>query len=76
MVLRGARDVAARARMFAANAHYAEPVLIDGGTGVVVAPDGRLALVIQFAIEDQVIRGIEIHADPRRLDQFEFAILG
>ena len=76
VVVRGARDVAARARMFATNAQYAEPALIDGGTGVVVAPDGRLALVLQFATDGRVIRGIDIHADPRRLDQFEFAILG
>ena len=73
--VRGAREVASRARMFAANAQYAEPALVDGSVGVLVAPEGQLKLVLRFRIDDGVIIGIDIHADPHRLARFELAVL-
>jgi RNA polymerase sigma-70 factor (ECF subfamily) len=76
VIVRGASEVAARARMFGHSARHTEPALVDGSVGLVVVPDGRLTLVLQFVVEDGSIRAIDIHADPHRLDQFEFAILG
>ena len=38
--IRGARAVAANARMFSANARFAETALVDGAVGIVVAPGG------------------------------------
>ena len=73
VTVRGARAVAGRARMFAGNAQYAEPALIDGSVGVLVAPEARLKLLLRFAIDDGVIVGIDIDAD--RLDRFTLALL-
>jgi RNA polymerase sigma factor (sigma-70 family) len=75
LTVRGAHEVAARARMFAANAQYAEPALVDGCVGVLVAPEGPLKLVLRFAIDDGTIVALDIHADPARLAQFELALL-
>ena len=47
--IRGAAAVATNARMFAANARFAEPALVDDAVGIIVAPAGRLALVLRFA---------------------------
>jgi RNA polymerase sigma factor (sigma-70 family) len=75
VTVRGAHEVAARARLFAANAQHAEPALVDGAVGVLVAPEGQLKLVLRFRIDDGVIVGIDIDADPRRLARFELALL-
>lgn len=73
--LRGADEVAARARLFAANAAHAEPALIDGAVGLVVASDGALRLVLRFEVAGEVVVGVEIVADPARLQEFDFAVL-
>jgi len=74
-VVRGAAEVAARAQMFAANARYADSAVVDGAVGVVVAPAGRLALVIRFAVTDDRICAISIEADPARLRSVDLAVL-
>jgi RNA polymerase sigma-70 factor (ECF subfamily) len=61
--------------VFGANARYAEPVLVDGGVGIVVAPQGRLTAVLTFAIEGDRIAGYELVADPGRLEQVDLAVL-
>jgi len=73
--VRGAAAVAANARAFSANARYAEPALIDGAVGIVVAPNGRLALVLRFHIVADTITGIDIEADPDRLRNVGLAVL-
>lgn len=57
-------------------ARAAQAALIDGKIGVVVAPRGRLMMVLEFGIEDDRIVTIDSIADPERLDQMELAILG
>ena len=49
---------------FAANARFAEPALVDDAVGIVVAPAGRLALVLRFGIVGDKIAEIDIEADP------------
>ncbi len=71
----GAHEVAGRATMFAANAAFAEPALVDGDVGVVVAPDGQLKLVLRFAVDSDVITGIDIEADPHRLAGLDVRVL-
>jgi RNA polymerase sigma factor (sigma-70 family) len=73
--VRGAHAVAANARSFSANARFAEPALVDGRVGIVVAPRGRLALVLRFAVVDDRITEIDIDADPERLGRFTLAVL-
>jgi RNA polymerase sigma factor (sigma-70 family) len=75
LTVHGASEVASRARMFAGNARHSEPALIDGSVGLVVAPGGRLALVLRFAVEHNVITRIGIVADPARLRVLDLAIL-
>ena len=73
--VRGAKTVAANARAFSANARFAEPALVDGAVGIVVAPEGRLALVLRFGIVGDKITEIDIEADPDRLRGLELAVL-
>jgi ketosteroid isomerase-like protein len=73
--IRGAAAVAANARMFAANARFAEPALVDDVVGIVVAPKGRLALVLRFGVTGELISEITIDADPARLRRFNLAVL-
>ena len=63
--IRGAQAVAANARAFSANARFAEPALVDGAVGIVVAPKGKLALVLRFGVVGDKITEIDIDADPR-----------
>ena len=71
----GAQAVAANARSFSANARFAEPALVDGSVGIVVAPRGRLALVLRFGVVGDKITEIDIEADPERLQDLSLAVL-
>ncbi len=73
--IRGADAVAANAHAFSANARFAEPALVDGAVGIVVAPLGRLALVLRFGIAGDRISDIDIVADPMRLHALDLALL-
>ncbi|WNG95726.1 hypothetical protein [Mycobacterium sp. ITM-2016-00318] len=75
VVVRGRVDVASRASMFAANSVHADVALIDGEPGVVVAPEGRLTLVLRFDVGADRIVHIDIEADPHRLCDLELAVL-
>jgi RNA polymerase sigma factor (sigma-70 family) len=75
MTFRGAQTVAANARAFSANARFAAPALVDGAVGIVVAPKGKLALVLRFAIVGDKISEITIDAEPTRLRGFSLAVL-
>jgi RNA polymerase sigma-70 factor (ECF subfamily) len=73
--IRGAQAVAANARAFSANSRFAEPALVDGAVGIVVAPNGKLALVLRFSVAGDKITEIDIDADPARLRRFNLALL-
>jgi hypothetical protein len=49
---------------------------VDGTVGVVVAPHGRLVLVLTFTVRDGRISGYDVIADPERLRQLDLAVLG
>jgi RNA polymerase sigma-70 factor, ECF subfamily len=70
--LRGANAVAQK---FKGRAQLARTVLVDGRVGVVVAPRGKLLIVLLPVIADGRIVEIEAIADPARLAAFELAIL-
>lgn len=71
--LRGAADVARVA--VAARARAASPALINGQIGLVVAPFGRLRLVVLMTFRGGAIAGIDIVADPARLAGLELGVL-
>ena len=73
--IRGARNWAKGAMRFAQFADAIEPMLVDGAVGLVWAPHGQLARVLQFTISGARISGVEIIADPRRLGILNLGVL-
>jgi RNA polymerase sigma-70 factor (ECF subfamily) len=70
--VRGAEIVARRAR---GGAQAAQPALVNGTVGAVVAPRGRLVMVLVFTIAHGKIVAIDAIADPDRLRQLDLAVL-
>jgi Sigma-70 region 2 len=71
LVVRGAGEVAARART-GARPHpgaLTHPVLVDGAPGVLVTMDGRPVTIMAFTVADGVITAIRLLGDPDRLAQ-------
>jgi RNA polymerase sigma factor (sigma-70 family) len=62
-------------RAFKGRARAARPALVNGAVGVVVAPRGRLLMVLVFAIRGGKIGEIDAIADPARLRQLDLAVL-
>ena len=71
--LRGATAIANRAAKGGARA--AQPALVNGAVGVIVAPRGRLLMVLRFSIANGKIIEIEAVADPERLSHLDLALL-
>jgi RNA polymerase sigma-70 factor, ECF subfamily len=69
--MRGADAVA---RAFLGRARAARTALVDGAVGAVVAPHGRLLMVVNFTIANGKIVAIDAVADPGRLQQFDLAV--
>jgi RNA polymerase sigma factor (sigma-70 family) len=61
---------------FAQAMRFAQPALVDGEMGIVLAPDGHLQRVLKFTIADGKIAHVEIIADSARLAQLEIGVLG
>ena len=74
-VVRGAAAVVKQARVFMRLARFAQPVLVNGAVGVVVAPYGRLRYVAQFSITGGKITQINVMADPAILRQLHLSVL-
>ncbi len=66
--LHGAEAVA---RTFLGRARIADPALIDGAIGIVVAPGGRLRIVLELTFANEKIIEIRAVAEPERLSQLE-----
>jgi RNA polymerase sigma-70 factor (ECF subfamily) len=71
----GARAVAEQALGFSRRARYAQPALVNGAVGIVVAPHGRPAVVLAFTVRHGRIVDIDIVADPARLRRLDLAML-
>jgi RNA polymerase sigma-70 factor (ECF subfamily) len=74
-VVRGADAVAREMLAFGRRSSEAEPALVDGTVGIVVAPYGRLLLVLAITVEDDRVAGYEMIADPVRLRRLDLAVL-
>lgn len=74
-VVRGAREVAARALTFARLAPFVRPALVNGAAGVVVAPRGEPFSVMGFTVVGGKIVEIDAIADPERLRELDLAVL-
>lgn len=74
-VVRGTTAVTRQARAFLQLARFAQPVLVNGAVGVVVAPFGRLRYVARITITGGKIKEIHVIADPAILRQLHLAVL-
>jgi RNA polymerase sigma-70 factor, ECF subfamily len=70
--LSGAAAVAAN---FKGKAQQARSALVDGALGVVVAPQGRLLLVLNLTFAGDRIASIDVVADPDRLEALDLSTL-
>src|SRR5262249_40370277 len=73
--LSGASTVARNALAFSGRSRFAQVARVNGTVGIVVAPHGRLSIVLLFTISRGKIIGIDVVADPERLRQLDLAIL-
>lgn len=70
--LRGAQAVA---QSFKGRAQGALPALVDGAIGLLVAPMGKLRVVLMLKLDGDRIIGIDAIADPDRLGQLDLVLL-
>ncbi len=73
--LRGAAAVARGARAASGRSQYSRVALVNGTPGIVMAPRGRLRVVLAFTIGDRTISRIDVIADPARLEKLHLAVL-
>jgi RNA polymerase sigma factor (sigma-70 family) len=74
--LRGAPAVAERALTFSAVAGSTRPARVNGGSGFILAPHGRITAVIGCTVQRRKIIQMDVIADPRRLRQLKLPVLG
>lgn len=75
VVARGAEVVARETTVFGRRARYGAVALVDGVPGILIAPGGRLRLVLRVAVEGGRVAGYEVVADPARLAALDLAVL-
>ncbi|MER6115940.1 sigma-70 family RNA polymerase sigma factor [Streptomyces sp. NPDC001743] len=75
IVVRGAETVARGAMAATGRALFTGVALVDGAVALAMAPQGRLRVVLGFTLVDGLISGIDVVADPDRLDAFEIGVL-
>ncbi|QMU73091.1 sigma-70 family RNA polymerase sigma factor [Streptacidiphilus sp. P02-A3a] len=75
VVVHGAAAVARETMVLGRRARYAEPALINGAVGIVVAPHGRLLLVLTVEVRANQVTAYEVIADPDRLPRLTLALL-
>ena len=73
--VRGARNWARGAIAAARGARFAQPALVNGAVGLLVAPRGRLFRVLSFTITEGKIVQVDVIGDPARLQQLDLAVL-
>jgi RNA polymerase sigma factor (sigma-70 family) len=71
--LRGASIVAKVASK--GRARGTQPAIVDGSVGAVVAPLGRLRMVLRFVVKGGRIVELEAISEPERLRRFDLAVL-
>jgi RNA polymerase sigma factor (sigma-70 family) len=69
------RGAPAVARLFSGRAQLARRALVDGAVGVVVAPRGRLFVVLRVTVTGGKIVEFDAVADPARLGEVELGVL-
>ncbi|MBT2480822.1 sigma-70 family RNA polymerase sigma factor [Streptomyces sp. ISL-94] len=75
LLISGAVTVARGAMAAVQRAQSTQPALVNGTVGLAMAPRGRLFLVLAFTLEDGLITGIDVIAEPERLRELDLAVL-
>ena len=73
--VRGARTWAQGAIAFSRALQSAQPALVDGSVGIILAPRGRLSRAIRFTIVDGKIVEVAVVINPERLRELDLAVL-
>ncbi|MFC0438570.1 sigma-70 family RNA polymerase sigma factor [Kutzneria buriramensis] len=73
-VVRGRDAVAREMLVLGKRARFAEPALVNGKSGAVVAPNGQLRLVLVITIVNRLVSGYEVIADPECLETVDIAV--
>lgn len=76
MESRGAESWAKGAVRFGRALRFAEPALVNGGVGLVLAPKGKLLRALTFTIVDDRITEVEVITNPDRVRALDLAALG
>ncbi|HEY5989286.1 MAG TPA: hypothetical protein VIV12_23335, partial [Streptosporangiaceae bacterium] len=71
VTIRGAAAVARGALAASARSRYSRIALVNGTPGIVMAPFGRLVVVLALTIPDEKITLIEVIAEPARLGKLD-----
>ncbi|GAA4606905.1 sigma-70 family RNA polymerase sigma factor [Actinoallomurus liliacearum] len=74
LTLQGALAVARSAVAATPRARFTALALVDGGPALVMAPLGRLSVVIRFAFAGSAITAIDVIADPARLRTLDITL--
>lgn len=72
--VRGAPAVAKLALAFSGRAPFAQLALVNGAVGIVVAPRGRLLVVLGLTVTRGKIVEIDVVTDPARLRRLDLAV--
>jgi len=73
--VRGASAVVEQALRASRRARFSQAALVNGAAGLILAPLGRLSIVMTFKIVGEKITEIEVIADPERLRRLDLAAL-
>jgi RNA polymerase sigma-70 factor (ECF subfamily) len=72
---REVRGAPAVAGLYSGRARLARPALVNGAVGIIVAPHGRLLVVLDLTFEGGKIVAIDAVTEPEQLRHFELAVL-
>ncbi|GHC70461.1 DNA-directed RNA polymerase sigma-70 factor [Nocardiopsis terrae] len=72
--LHGARPVAEETTSNSHRTRFAQPLLVDGSPGAVVAPNGRLLFVLKVEIRGDRVSEVEIIGAPERLGKLDLSL--
>jgi RNA polymerase sigma-70 factor (ECF subfamily) len=73
--LHGAAEWAPEAIKSARGARFAQPAMIDGDVGLIIAPRGRLFRLMRFTFRDGGIAEVEVIGDREVLRSLELAVI-
>ncbi|MEU4672482.1 sigma-70 family RNA polymerase sigma factor [Amycolatopsis sp. NPDC023774] len=74
VVLRGVRSVSKGALLASERARATQVALVDGAPALVLAPRGRLEVVLTFTFDGDRITAIDVVGDPGRLRALEISV--